>query len=256
MTGPVSEPFTDQVVLVTGGGTGIGRATALAFAEKQARVMIAGRRPEPLEETVALIEKAGGKGDCLVADVVVPDQVAGLVGEVVSRYGRLDVAVNNAGLPSWGLVADMTPTEWEQVVGVNLNGVWSCLKHELACMCEQGSGAIVNVASRIGAHMRLPYQSAYAASKSAVSTLTRTAAREYISRGVRINAVSPGPTATAMALWPGETAAERDERVAREIPIGRLAAPEEIAAAIVWLASPAAGFVVGHDLVVDGGISA
>jgi NAD(P)-dependent dehydrogenase (short-subunit alcohol dehydrogenase family) len=164
--------------------------------------------------------------------------------------------VNNAGRPSWGPVADTPRAEWDAVLGVNLTGVWLCLRHEIDLMRRGGGGAVVNVVSRIGIPMREENQGVYAASKAAVSILTRTAARENIGFGIRINAVSPGPTATAMAAWDDETPAERDARVARTVPIGRLAAPEEIAAAVRWLVSAEASYVVGHDLVVDGGLSA
>ncbi|MBO1416846.1 SDR family NAD(P)-dependent oxidoreductase [Streptomyces sp. FH025] len=242
--------------LVTGGGSGIGRAVAVALAAAGMRVVVTGRTEETLAHTVKEIRAAGGTASHVLADVTVGDEVARAVRTVADRYGSLDVAVNNAGLPSWGLAADVPPQEWDQVLGVNVTGTWLCMKYEIEQMLRQRRGSIVNVSSRIGAHMRVTHQSAYASSKAAVSTLTRSAAREYIAHGIRINAVSPGPTDTAMAVWPGETPADRDTRVAREIPAGRLARPEEIAAAVVWLASPAAAYVVGHDLVVDGGLSA
>jgi NAD(P)-dependent dehydrogenase (short-subunit alcohol dehydrogenase family) len=245
-----------RTALVTGGGSGIGRATAVALAAQGAKVVVAGRRAHTLIETVKAIEENGGTASHVLADITLPDEAARAAGAAVDRYGSLDTAVNCAGLPSWGLTADMTPAEWEEVVSVNVNGTWLSMKYEIEHMLRQGGGTIVNVSSRIGPHMRVTHQSAYAASKSALSTLTRSAAREYIPHGIRINAVSPGPTDTAMAVWPGETPADRDDRVARDIPAGRLARPEEIAAAVLWLASPAAAFVVGHDLVIDGGLSA
>ncbi|WP_181763744.1 SDR family NAD(P)-dependent oxidoreductase [Streptomyces albidus (ex Kaewkla and Franco 2022)] len=245
-----------DTALVTGGGSGIGRATAVALAARGTKVVVAGRQEHTLIETAKMIEESGGTASHVLADIALAEGAARAVGTVTERYGRLDLAVNCAGLPSWGLTADMAPAEWEQVMGVNVNGTWLCMKYEIEQMLGQGGGAIVNVSSRIGPHMRVTHQSAYAASKSALSTLTRSAAREYIGRGIRINAVSPGPTDTAMAVWPGETAADRDARVARDIPAGRLARPEEIAGAVLWLASPGAAFVVGHDLVIDGGLSA
>lgn len=255
----VPRRFVGRTALVTGGGSGIGRATAVALAAEGARVVVSGRRDAPLARTVAEIRAAGGQALAVPADVTVehgPAGVGELVAETVDRYGALDLAVNAAGVPSWGLVADMPSSAWERTLDVNLSGTWLCMKHELAWMVKQGQGVIVNVGSRIGAHMRVSHQSAYAASKAAVSVLTRSAAREYIRQGVRINCVSPGPTETAMALWDEETPAERDERIAREVPVGRMATPAEIAAAVLWLASPEAAFVVGHDLVIDGGLSA
>jgi NAD(P)-dependent dehydrogenase (short-subunit alcohol dehydrogenase family) len=142
------------------------------------------------------------------------------------------------------------------VIGTNLTGTWLCMKHEIAHMRAHGGGAIVNMASNIGSHGRIPGMAAYAASKAAVSVLTRTAARDHIADGVRINAVSPGPTDTGMSLRPGETDADRAERLKAAIPLGRVGATAEVAAAVLWLASDEAGFTVGHDLVVDGGATA
>jgi NAD(P)-dependent dehydrogenase (short-subunit alcohol dehydrogenase family) len=244
-----------RVALVTGGGSGIGRAAALRLACDGELVTVAGRREDALRETVEEIQAAGRTADYLVLDVTEEAQVAAAMAAVQRTYGRLELAVNAAGLASWGRTGELDRTEWDDVIEANLTGLWLCLKHELRAMREQGSGAIVNVSSRIGAHMRAPMQSSYAASKAGVSALTRTAAREYMPFGIRVNAVSPGPTDTAMSVWPGESEADRDARVAREIPAGRLAQPAEIAAAIAWLLSPESSFVVGHDLVVDGGIS-
>jgi NAD(P)-dependent dehydrogenase (short-subunit alcohol dehydrogenase family) len=247
--------MTGRVALVTGGGSGIGRAAALRLACDGDLVTVAGRREQPLRETVEEIRAAGGTADYLVTDVTVEAQVAATIAAVQQSHGRLEIAVNAAGLPSWGRTGELDRIEWDEVLDTNLTGLWLCLKHELSAMRQQGSGAIVNVSSRIGPHMRAPMQGSYAASKAGVSALTRTAAREYIAFGIRINAVSPGPTDTEMSVWPGESASDRDARVAREIPAGRLAQPAEIAAAIAWLLSAESSFVVGHDLVVDGGIS-
>jgi NAD(P)-dependent dehydrogenase (short-subunit alcohol dehydrogenase family) len=253
----VTAALDGAVALVTGGGSGIGRAVALELADAGATVVVSGGHDErALTETVEQITVKGGRAAAVRADITVPAQVEAMVERIRREYGRLDVAVNNAGVASWGLVADMSAEEWNGTVDVNLTGTWLCLKYEIRARVEGGGGAIVNIGSRIGAHMREPHQSAYAASKSALSTLTKSAAGEYIRRGVRINAVSPGPTDTGLALWPGETVADRDARIARTIPIGRMAQPAEIAAAVRWLVSPEAAFVVGHDLVVDGGMSA
>lgn len=245
-----------RVALVIGGGSGIGRATALRLARDGAQVTVAGRREESLRETVEQVRTAGGSADYQVTDVTVEADVAATVDAVVLAHGPLELAVNAAGLASWGRTGELARADWDGVVEANLTGLWLCLKHELRAMQQQGAGAVVNVSSRIGAHMRAPMQGSYAASKAGVSALTRTAAREYISLGIRINAVSPGPTDTGMSVWPGESEADRDARVSRDIPVGRLAQPGEIAAAIAWLLSPESSFVIGHDLVVDGGISA
>lgn len=241
------------VALVTGGGSGIGRASAIRLAADGARVIVTGRSEKLLRETV---EEIGDAAWCWPADVTEEADLVCLIEQIRSRYGRLDVAVNAAGVPSWARAAELTLAEWQVVLDTNLTGLWSCMRHEINAMCATGAGSIVNVSSRIGPHMRAPMQAAYAASKAGVSALTRTAAREYIAAGIRINAVSPGPTDTGMALWPGESPVDRDRRIAREVPAGRLADPAEIAAAVSWLVSAEASFVVGHDLVVDGGVSA
>ncbi len=245
--------FTQQVALVTGGGSGIGRATALALAREGATVVVSGRRPERLAETVDQVKAAGGLADAIPADVTRADQVAHLVAETVARHGGLHVAVNNAGtIGVPGLLADLSEDAWAGVLSTNLTGVWLCMKHQIAHMRSQGGGCIVNLASSIGAHLTLPGMGAYAATKAAVNALTRTAAKEYIGAGIRINAVSPGPVDTPMSRFPGETDQDRDARLAQVLPIRRPATTDEIAAAVVWLASPEASFVVGHDLVIDG----
>jgi len=245
-----------KVALVTGGGSGIGSATAARLAADGVRVVVSGRREDVLRRVAAEIERAGGSCHSRTCDVTDPVSVTALVDGLLADHGRLDIAVNCAGVPSWGRSAELSEQEWATVLRTNLDGSWHCLKQQIRAMLPRRSGAIVNVSSRIGAHMRVPMQAAYAASKAGLSALTRTAAREYIGHGIRINVVSPGPTLTAMAVWPGETPADRDARLAHEVPAGRAARPAEIAAAIAWLISDEASFVVGHDLVVDGGMSA
>ncbi|MEV6231442.1 glucose 1-dehydrogenase [Saccharopolyspora shandongensis] len=248
--------FTGKVALVTGGGSGIGRATALAFAREGATVVVAGRNPEPLAETVELIEASGGQGSAVTADVSNSDDVARLVATAVERHGGLHVAFNNAGVLAAGPVADIDEQDWDRQLAINVTGVWLSMKHEIAHMREHGGGVIVNTASNLGAHRRLPGTGAYAATKAAVSALTRTAALEYIGEGIRINAISPGPIETTMSLLPGETEADRAERAKTTQPIGRVGTLAEAAAAVLWLAAPESGFTVGHDLVIDGGASA
>jgi NAD(P)-dependent dehydrogenase (short-subunit alcohol dehydrogenase family) len=246
--------FTGKVVLVTGGGSGIGRATARAFAAEGATVVVAGRDERRLASAV---EELGGEASAVTVDVTDSADVARLVETVVARHGGLDVAFNNAGvLGSPAPVADLAEDDFAAVIGTNLTGTWLCLKHEVAHMRAHGGGAIVNMASNIGAHGRLPNMAAYAASKAAVSALTRTAARDHIAEGVRINAVSPGATDTDMSRRPGETDADRAARLKDAIPLGRVGATAEVAAAVLWLASDEAAFTVGHDLVVDGGATA
>jgi NAD(P)-dependent dehydrogenase (short-subunit alcohol dehydrogenase family) len=248
--------FVSKVVLVTGGGSGIGRAAALAFAAEGATVAVAGRSAEPLAQTVKLVEAAGGVASAVPADVTSEDEVAGMVATVVGRHGGLHVAFNNAGLLVPGGVADLSAADWGRAVDVNLTGVWLSMKHEIAHMRGHGGGAIVNTASNLGAHGRRAGISAYVATKAAVSALTRNAALEHIADGIRINAISPGPVDTAMSLWPGETPTDRATRMRSALPIGRVATLDEIASAVLWLASDESGFTVGHDLVLDGGATA
>ncbi len=253
----VGKRFRDKVVLVTGGGSGIGRATASAFAGEGATVVVAGRDVEKLRRTVKEIEADGGTADQIVADVGDGAEVENLVSETVRRHGGLDIAFNNAGvLGTPAPAADLDEAGFAAVVHTNLTGTWLSMKYEIAQMRAGGGGVIVNMASNIGAHGRLPGMAAYAASKAAVSALTRTAARDHIAEGIRINAVSPGATDTGMSLRPGETEAGRAERLGSVIPLGRIGAVGEVAAAVLWLASEEAAFVVGHDLVLDGGVTA
>lgn len=248
--------FAGKVALVTGGGSGIGRATALAFAREGATVVVAGRSPEPLAQTAKLVDAEGGAADAIPADVSRSDEVARLVAEIVTRHGGLHVAFNNAGLlPPPGPVAELDEEAWAQGLATNLTGVWLSMKHEIAHMRAHGGGTIVNNASVLGTHLTVPGMAAYTATKAGVSALTRAAAKECIAVGVRINAISPGPTDTPMSRFPGETDDDRDARLAQVLPIGRPASTKEIAAAVLWLAGPESSFVVGHDLVIDGGAS-
>lgn len=243
--------LSGKVVLVTGGGGALAGAILDAFVAHGATVVLAGRDADRLAGA------ARGKADWVATDVTDPDDVARMVGTVVERHGRLDVAVNAAGvLGKPAPVADLELDTWTSVLNVNLTGVFLCMKHEIAAMKGNGGGAIVNLSSNIGAHGRRPGLSAYASSKAAVSVLTQTAAREYIADGIRINAVSPGASDTPMSYRPGETKEDRDARVAAAVPAGRVSDPDEVAATVLWLASDEASFVVGHDLVVDGGATA
>ncbi|GAA0472499.1 glucose 1-dehydrogenase [Streptomyces olivaceiscleroticus] len=250
--------FTGKTVLVTGAGTGIGRAIALAFAAEGASVVAAGRTAISLDETVALIEKEGGTAAAVTADVSRSEDARALVRRTVEHFGTLDVAVNNAGVfRGGGPVADLPEEDWRALLDINVTGVLFSLQAEVAQMRDQPTGgAIVNIASNLGAHRRAPGLAGYVASKAAVSALTRAAALDHIADGVRINAVSPGPSATPMSLRPGETDADRATRMKSVSPLGRVSATAEIAAAVLYLASPDAASVVGSDLVVDGGAAA
>ncbi|MYW65559.1 glucose 1-dehydrogenase [Streptomyces sp. SID8379] len=250
--------FSGRTALVTGAGSGLGRAIALALAAEGANVVVAGRTPAPLAETVALIEEAGGTAHAQVADVSRAEDVAAAVRAAVDRFGALDVAVNNAGVFRGGApIADLPADDWRTLLDINVTGVLYALQAEVAQMRGQESGgAIVNIASNLGAHRTQPGVTAYAVSKAAVSALTRGAALDHIAEGIRINAVSPGASDTAMSMRPGETEAERAIRMKAESPLARVAATAEVAAAVLYLASDDAASVVGTDLVIDGGAAA
>ncbi|WP_404952381.1 glucose 1-dehydrogenase [Streptomyces sp. ARC12] len=254
----MSARFTGKAVLVTGAGSGIGRAVALAFAAEGASVVAAGRTAASLDETVALIEKEGGSAVAVTADVTRSEDVRTLVRRTVEHFGSLDVAVNNAGVFRGGApVADLPEEDWRTLLDINVTGVFLALQAEIARMREQPTGgAIVNIASNLGAHSRIPGVAGYLTTKAAVSALTRAAALDHIADGIHINAVSPGATATTMSLLPGETEAGRAARMKDASPLGRVSSTAEVAAAVLYLASPDAASVVGSDLVIDGGASA
>ncbi|MEX5635132.1 SDR family NAD(P)-dependent oxidoreductase [Parafrankia sp. FMc2] len=249
--------FTGKVVLVTGAGGVLGRTTALSFANEGATVAVADVNESSAKETVRLIEAGGGNASGIVVDVTSSESVKAMVDTVVARHGRLDVAFNNAGILDGGTpVGEHDEDVWNRVLAVNLTGIFLALKYETAHLAANGGGTIVNTASNLGAHWRLAGMSAYSTSKAGVSFLTRTAAREYIGRGVRINSISPGPIDTPMSYLPGESREQRDTRLAPTVPLGRVADPQEIANAVLWLASEESSYVVGHDHVIDGGATA
>ena len=247
--------FRGKVALVTGAASGMGLATAQAFAEAGAAVVLADFREDAAKAQAQQLVAAGHKAIAIRCDVSDDAQVAAMVDRTVAEFGRLDAAFNNAGVMARiAPTADSTREEWDRVIGINLRGVWSCMKYELRHMERQGSGAIVNNAS-VGALTGNPGIGSYIASKHGVVGLTRTAALEYIKHGIRVNAVNPGLIDTQIArdVVSGDEHAYED--IAKHVPIARAGRPEEIASAVLWLCSPGASYVVGHALTVDGGMT-
>ena len=246
----------DKVALVTGAGSGIGRAAARIFAREGAKVAAADVNRASAEETVGMIREAGGEAFGLQADVSKAAEVETMVDAVVGTYGRLDCTFNNAGIEGvLASTADYTEADWAPVIAVNLTGVWLCMKYEIPRLLETGGGAIVNTSSAAGL-LGAPRMPAYVASKHGVIGLTKTAALEYAKSGVRVNAVCPGVIDTSMVGRLKERRPRMFEKIVRGEPIGRIGQPEEIAETAVWLCSDAASFVTGHAMSVDGGIVA
>ncbi|MCB0913432.1 MAG: glucose 1-dehydrogenase [Propionibacteriaceae bacterium] len=245
--------FENQVALVTGAGSGMGLATARAFAEAGAAVTLADVDEQAVTAAATSLAREGHRTLALRCDVRDESDVALMVERTVATFGRLDAAFNNAGVMMPAVAtADVGEVDFERVIGVNLLGVWHCMKHELRQMTAQGSGAIVNNSS-IGGIRANPRRAIYGASKHGVLGLTRSAAVEYAGRGIRINAVCPGSIDTPMVTDMLERGWITMENMTERLPIGRIGRPEEIASAVLWLCSPGASFVVGHALVVDGG---
>jgi NAD(P)-dependent dehydrogenase (short-subunit alcohol dehydrogenase family) len=247
--------FDNKSILVTGAGSGMGRATAILFAREGGRVMAADIDEQSAAETAALIRTAGGIAESIKVDVCSAGSVEAMVAATVKKFGRLDVAFNNAGVHLIHTpLVEVDEATWDRVMDTNLKGVFLCLKYEIPAMIAAGGGSIVNTSS-IGGVGAAPGLSAYIASKHGVVGLTKAAALDYISKGIRINAVLPGATNTGMlADWLKDPAAANQIR--QHHPIGRWAEPEEIARAVLFLSSDEASFVVGHPLLVDGGINA
>ena len=252
----MAELLQGKIALVTGGGSGIGRASALAFAREGAKVVVADVVIDGGEETLGLIKKAGGEAIFVKADVSKAAEVEALVNQAVEAYGRLDCTYNNAGIE--GIMAsttDYTEEAWDRVMAINLKGVWLCMKYEIPQMLKQGGGAIVNTASVAGL-LGGQLMPAYVASKHGVVGLTKTAALEYAKSGIRVNAVCPGAIRTPMMERAIAMRPEFERQALAAEPIGRMAKPEEVAEAVAWLCSDAASFVTGHSMVVDGGMVA
>lgn len=249
----MSLSFENKVALVTGAASGMGLTTAQAFAAEGAVVVLADTNEVAARAAAEQLVAAGHEAIAIRCDVADETQVKAMVEQAVSAFGRLDAAFNNAGVQSPAVeTADASGEEYDRVNGVNLRGVWNCMKYELLQMRKQGSGAIVNNSS-IGGLIGIPGRAIYHASKHGVIGLTKSAALEYAARGIRINAVCPGTIETPMVteMLAKEPDAMKD--ILRDQPIGRLGRPEEIAAAVLWLCGPGASFVIGHALTVDGG---
>jgi NAD(P)-dependent dehydrogenase (short-subunit alcohol dehydrogenase family) len=242
--------FAGKVALITGASQGIGFETAKAFAQSGAAVVLADREEESLRSATEQLTNAGLEALAVKCDVTVEAEAKALVAQTVAKFGRLDMAYNNAGIIGpWGPITDETEAGFDQVHAVNLKGIWTCMKHELIQMDKQGGGAIVNCSS-LGGLVGLPNRAAYHGSKHGVLGLTKCAALDYASKNIRVNAVCPGTIATPMSAG-----VDRDQlkEILRDQSIGRLGQPEEVAAAVLWLCSEGASFILGIALPVDGG---
>ncbi|KXK21854.1 MAG: short-chain dehydrogenase/reductase SDR [Chloroflexi bacterium OLB15] len=247
--------FHAKVALVTGAASGIGRAAALAFSREGAAVVVSDLHLTGAEATAAMIVESGGEALAAACDVARRADVENLVAQTVHTFGRLDFAFNNAGIGgALGMLHQKTEAEWDDVLAVNLKGVWLCLRSEVQAMQASGGGAIVNMASAAGL-VGFRGASAYSASKHGVIGLTKTAALEYARSKIRVNAVCPGFTDTPMVASMLEAAPELADSV-RGNPLRRLGTPEETAEAVIWLCSDKASFITGQALAIDGGLTA
>ena len=244
--------FAGKVALVTGATSGIGKATAIAFARAGAKVVVSGRREKEGTEVVRQIEKLGGDAAFVRAEIAKDADVKAMVDFTLEKFGRLDIAFNNAGVEWKGPLEQATEDEYRRVFDTNVWGVLNSMRHEVPVMLKNGGGAIVNNSS-VGGHVGFAEVSIYIASKHAVEGLTKSLALEFAKQNVRINAVAPGPIATDM--W-DRFAGEAAEQITGGIPVGRVGTAEQIAAAVLYLASDAAKFTTGTSLVVDGGFIA
>ena len=246
-----------DVALITGGSSGIGRATALAFAREGVRVAIADVLTDKCDETVDEIRSDGREAICIQCDVSQSDEVKAMVDEVVRAFGRLDYAFNNAGIEgTQAPLAEYPEKTWNQVIDVNLTGVWLSMKYEIAQMLGQGGGAIVNMSSILGV-VGEKNACAYVAAKHGVIGVTKVAALEYAERGVRVNAICPAYIETPMLERASVTSTEESRRAIAELhAVNRMGTPKEVADAVLWLCSDRASFVTGHAMLVDGGYTA
>lgn len=247
--------FEEKVALIAGGSSGIGQATAVAFAQEGAKVVVASRRIKEGQETVEMVHAVGGDASFIQTDVSVTSDVIAMVEHCVTTYGGVDFAFNNAGIE--GTFADRTPDYdealWDQVININLKGVWLCMKYQIPKMLDRGTGAIVNMSSVAGLRGGSS-NIAYHASKHGVIGATKTAAKEYATQNIRVNAVCPAVIRTPMADRAFGATDEAYQASGSWHPMGRVGTPDEVASAVLWLCSDGAGFVTGHALPIDGGM--
>lgn len=249
----MTRQFAGKVALITGGGSGIGRATALAFVREGAKVVVADVAMSG-EETVRMIKAAGGDANFVKADVSKADEVEAMVAKSVDTFGRLDYAHNNAGIDGdFTTIVKCSEENWDRVIGINLKGVWLGMKYEIPEILKQGGGAIVNTAS-VAAFVVSRTMGPYVATKHGVVGLTKVAALEYVKAGIRINAVCPGVIRTPLMEEFINNDPEAEAQMIAKEPIGRMGTPEEVANTVLWLCSDASSFVTGHALIVDGGM--
>jgi len=250
----MSTELQNKVALVTGGTTGIGRDTAVLFAKAGAKVVVSGRRETEGEETSNLIRAAGGDGLFVKSDVSKSSDVQSLVQKTVEKFGRLDIAFNNAGIEGkWVPLIEQSLEDWDAVIDINLKGTWLCLKYEIQQMLKQGGGGTIVNMSSVAGLMGAAGAGVYCASKHGVIGLTRTAALEYAAHGIRVNAVCPAVIETAMSDR-AFADPEANKRVLALHPIGRFGKPIEVAEAVLWLSSSKSSFMTGHYIVLDGGM--
>jgi NAD(P)-dependent dehydrogenase (short-subunit alcohol dehydrogenase family) len=248
--------FNGKVAFVTGAGSGIGRTTALAFAAEGARVAVAGLPTADVEETARLISAAGGTAVALTCDVTVEDDIQAALTATVEAFGQVNIAYNNAGVEQSMIpLEELSTAEWQKNVDVNLTGVYLSMKHEIPLLRAAGGGSIVNTSSAAGVS-GIPNQAGYAAAKWGVIGMTKSVALEVAAEGIRVNAVCPGIIDTPMAHRTSGGTEEGHQFLINAEPVGRLGRPEEIASAVLWLCSDLGAFVVGHAMIVDGGMSA
>jgi NAD(P)-dependent dehydrogenase (short-subunit alcohol dehydrogenase family) len=246
--------LSNKVALITGGTSGIGRDTAILFAKEGGKVVVSGRREAEGNETIDLVRAAGGEGLFVKSDASQPADVQSLIQRTIEKFGRLDVAFNNAGIEGkWVPITEQAEEDFDRVIAINLKGVWLCLKYEIQQMLKQGGGGTIVNMSSVAGLMGSAGAGSYVASKHGVIGLTRTAALEYAAKGIRVNAVCPAVIETPMA---GRAFADPQvsQRVLAMHPIGRFGKPMEIAEAVLWLSSDKSSFMTGHYLVLDGGM--